>query len=67
MLILLTREAIHAMLKWGGGAIVNASSAQGRANQKGVSVFGTGNAATNGPARAMPVDLAAEGSWVAAV
>ncbi len=64
---LTSREAIPEMRKRGGGVIVNVSSVQGFATQKGVAAYSTSKAAINGLTRAMAVDHAAENIRVVAV
>lgn len=64
---LASRVAIPEMRRRGGGAIVNVSSVQGLATQKGVAAYSTSKAAINGLTRAMAVDHAAEGIRVVAV
>ena len=64
---LTAREAIPEMRKRGGGVIVNVSSVQGLATQKGVAAYSTSKAAINGLTRAMAVDHAAENIRVVAV
>ncbi len=57
---LAARAAIPEMRKRGGGAIVNVSSVQGLATQKGVAAYSTSKAAINGLTRAIAVDHAHE-------
>ncbi len=64
---LCAREAIPRMRERGGGAIVNVSSVQAFATQKGVAAYSTSKAAINGLTRAMALDHAAEGIRVNAV
>jgi len=58
---LVSRLAIPAMRRRGGGAIVNVSSVQAFANQPGVAAYAASKAAINGLTRAMALDHAAEG------
>ena len=58
---LTARAAIPEMRRRGGGAIVNVSSVQGLATQKGVAAYSTSKAAINGLTRAIAVDHADEG------
>ena len=64
---LASREAIPEMRKRGGGVIVNVSSVQAFATQKGVAAYSTSKAAINGLTRAMALDHAAEQIRVVAV
>ncbi len=57
---LCAREAIPRMRERGGGAIVNVSSVQAFATQKGVAAYGTSKAAINGLTRSMALDHAEE-------
>jgi NAD(P)-dependent dehydrogenase (short-subunit alcohol dehydrogenase family) len=57
---LAAREAIPEMRKRGGGVIINVSSVQGLATQKGVAAYSTSKAAINGLTRAIAVDHAHE-------
>lgn len=64
---LTSRAAIPQMRRRGGGVIVNVSSVQGLATQKGVAAYSTSKAAINGLTRALAVDHAAEGIRAVAV
>lgn len=66
-MFLTAKRAIPEMRKRGGGVIVNVSSVQGLATQKGVAAYSTSKAAINGLTRAMAIDHAAEGIRVVAV
>lgn len=57
---LAAREAIPAMRERGGGVIVNVSSVQGLATQKGVAAYSTSKAGINALSRAIAVDHAHE-------
>ena len=57
---LASREAIPEMRKRGGGVIVNVSSVQGFATQKGVAAYSTSKAGINGLTRSIALDHAAE-------
>jgi NAD(P)-dependent dehydrogenase (short-subunit alcohol dehydrogenase family) len=59
-MFLAAREAIPAMRERGGGVIVNVSSVQGLATQKGVAAYSTSKAAINALSRAIAVDHAHE-------
>ena len=64
---LASRAAIPEMRQRGGGVIVNVSSVQGIATQKGVAAYSTSKAAINGLTRSMALDHAAEQIRVVAV
>lgn len=66
-MFLVSKHAIPELRRRGGGAIVNVSSVQGLAPQKGVAAYSTSKAAINGLTRAMAVDHAAENIRVVAV
>ncbi len=66
-MFLLSRRAIPLMRERGRGVIVNVSSVQAFATQKGVAAYSTSKAAINGLTRAMALDHAAEGIRVVAV
>ena len=66
-MFLLAKRAIPEMRRRGGGAIVNVSSVQGFATQKGVAAYSTSKAAINGLTRAMALDHAHENIRVNAV
>lgn len=57
---LAAREAIPAMRERGGGVVVNVSSVQGLATQKGVAAYSTSKAGINALSRAIAVDHAHE-------
>lgn len=54
------RHAVPEMRRRGGGAIVNVSSVQALASQKGVAAYAASKGAINALTRAMAVDHAAE-------
>lgn len=66
-MFLASKAAIPEMRRSGGGAIVNVSSVQGLATQKGVAAYSTSKAAINGLTRAMAVDHASDNIRVVAV
>lgn len=66
-MFLAARAVIPAMRDRGGGVIVNVSSVQGLATQKGVAAYSTSKAAILGLTRAMAVDHAADNIRVVAV
>lgn len=59
-MFLAAREAIPAMRERGGGVIINVSSVQGLATQKGVAAYSTSKAGINALSRAIAVDHAHE-------
>lgn len=59
-MFLAAREAIPAMRERGGGVIINVSSVQGLATQKGVAAYSTSKAGINALSRAIAVDHAQE-------
>ncbi len=59
-MFLAAREAIPAMRERGGGVIINVSSVQGLATQKGVAAYSTSKAGINALSRAIAVDHADE-------
>ncbi len=64
---LVSRHAILEMLRRGGGAVVNVSSVQAFASQKGVAAYTASKGAINALTRAMALDHAADGIRVNAV
>lgn len=66
-MFLASRAEIPEMRERGGGVIVNVSSVQGIATQKGVAAYSTSKAAINGLTRSMALDHAAEQIRVVAV
>lgn len=64
---LTSRYCIPHMIRRGGGAIVNVSSVQAYAAQKGVAAYSASKGGINALTRAMAVDHAAEGIRVNAV
>jgi NAD(P)-dependent dehydrogenase (short-subunit alcohol dehydrogenase family) len=64
---LAARHAIPAMVRWGGGAVVNVSSVQAFATQTGVAAYSASKGAILALTRACAVDFASDGVRVNAV